>query len=520
MSCLAVANPAGTALLHRDTLDPERDEPQLQPIGTEGTDQESRRAARRHALGLVEQLEALASKDAAGYQSVWTECVSRVQEVLRFLEAGGSIASSAWFGQSIPKWQLVEFGRLVRDKRNAAGFSRVKLARIAKLSDATIKFLETARHPPSRATLIRLIGVAELKLGWADVPWLPSPPAAAPDNTRLPEDDRPRAPSLLNCYITPSYDALSMVTEFKRFLNGAGGHVEQTCAYIDPESAAAYLALCQNSTRAASLRARLPLAQMAKQIVAVSDAGALQVVALGCGDGVSETHLTGYLVEAQARRVELCLLDISQPLLSYAYQHAADALASLPNVDVWAIQGNFHHLPLYAECFTATPQKRRRRLFCMLGGTLANLDQELRFLRQSLLTCVEGDLLLLDVPLVGAAGDRPAEAGQVDKLLAEGVPQQYTAWLGGPIWRHTREVTGIDFSWEVETRCSVPSSYALLAMAEVRASNRGERRFSLFRFSRYEPGKLAVCLSEIGWEEIGAVSYGGEHSMRLYKKSG
>jgi transcriptional regulator with XRE-family HTH domain len=434
------------------------------------------------------------------------------------LEAGGSVAPSSWLGQPIPKWQLVQFGKLVRDKRNAAGFSRVKLARLAKLSDATIKFLETARHPPSRATLIRLIGIAELKLGWADVPWLPSPPAGVPGNTHFPEGERSRAPSLLNCYITPSYDALSMVAEFKRFLNGAGGHVEQTCAYIDPESAAAYLTLCQNSARVASLRARLPLARMAKQIVAASDAGALQVIALGCGDGVSETHLTGYLVEAQARSVELCLLDISQPLLSYAYQHAAEALASLPNVDVWAIQGNFHHLPLYAEFFAATPQKRRRRLFCMLGGTLANLDQELQFLRQSLLTCVEGDLLLLDVPLVGAAGNQPGELRQCDKLFAEGVPPQYAAWLGGPIWRHTRGVTGIDFSWEVETRCSVPGSYALLAMAALRASSRVDRRFSLFRFSRYDPAKLAVCLSEIGWEEMGAVAYAGEHSLRLYRK--
>ena len=66
--------------------------------------------------------------------------------------------------------QLIAFGKLVRDKRNAAGLTRVQLARKAELSDATIKLLEAARHPPSRATLSRLIGVAELKLSWADVP--------------------------------------------------------------------------------------------------------------------------------------------------------------------------------------------------------------------------------------------------------------------------------------------------------------------------------------------------------------
>jgi ribosome-binding protein aMBF1 (putative translation factor) len=66
--------------------------------------------------------------------------------------------------------QLIAFGKLVRDKRNAAGFSRVQLARKANVSVATIKVLETARHTPSQATLSRLIAVPELKLSWADVP--------------------------------------------------------------------------------------------------------------------------------------------------------------------------------------------------------------------------------------------------------------------------------------------------------------------------------------------------------------
>ncbi len=71
---------------------------------------------------------------------------------------------------ALPHKQLQEFGRLLRDKRNQAGFSRLQLARKAKVSDATIKFIETARHPPSRATLLRLVGVAELGLRWADTP--------------------------------------------------------------------------------------------------------------------------------------------------------------------------------------------------------------------------------------------------------------------------------------------------------------------------------------------------------------
>lgn len=66
--------------------------------------------------------------------------------------------------------QLQDFGKLLRDRRNAAGLSRIELGRLAMLSDATIKFTESARHPPSRATLIRLIGRPELRLTWDDAP--------------------------------------------------------------------------------------------------------------------------------------------------------------------------------------------------------------------------------------------------------------------------------------------------------------------------------------------------------------
>ena len=40
----------------------------------------------------------------------------------------------------------------------------------------------------------------------------------------------------------------------------------------------------------------------------------------------------------------------------------------------------------------------------------------------------------------------------------------------------------------------------------------------MFRFSRYEPGKLAESLLAIGWEEIDAMDYAGNHSLRLYRR--
>ena len=258
------------------------------------------------------------------------------------------------------------------------------------------------------ATLIRLLGVAELKLRWAEVPGRPTPPAPEPSGPP-PLLEGAGMRSSLNCLLAPSYDPLSLMADLARFLQGAGGYLEQSSAYLDPGSAAAYLALCQNSFLSTVLRSRLPLAEVAQQIVAASGRAPLQVLALGAGDGHSETQLVAHLMASGTSRAELCLLDISHPLLTSAYRHAVDRLARQPQVHVWALQGNFHHLPLYTALHRPTAS-RQRRLLTMLGGTLANLDHEPRFLQQSLLDCQVDDLLLLDLHLPDGDGQRVISA--------------------------------------------------------------------------------------------------------------
>ena len=90
-----------------------------------------------------------------------------------------------------------------------------------------------------------------------------------------------------------------------------------------------------------------------------------------------------------------------------------------------------------------------------------------------------------------------------------GVSPAHAAWLSGPIWRHCKDVLSVEFHWNLDTQCPVPGSYALDAVATVQSRGRADRQFSLFRFRRYEPSKLAECLSSLGWDEIGAMPYGG-----------
>lgn len=71
---------------------------------------------------------------------------------------------------------LMKLGRLLRDRREKAGLSRKALGRLAKLSDATVKFTETGVHAPSRATCLRLLSVADLELTWSDLAPFAGPP--------------------------------------------------------------------------------------------------------------------------------------------------------------------------------------------------------------------------------------------------------------------------------------------------------------------------------------------------------
>ncbi|HRI54135.1 MAG TPA: helix-turn-helix transcriptional regulator [Pseudomonadota bacterium] len=124
----------------------------------------------RHALALAEALRAIAPGQPPKTQAACVAYASLVDEIVHLSSAPGDVPPSSRLTPALTRKQLQDFGHLLRDKRNQAGFSRVQLARKAKLSDATIKFIETARHPPSRATLLRLVGVPELGLRWADTP--------------------------------------------------------------------------------------------------------------------------------------------------------------------------------------------------------------------------------------------------------------------------------------------------------------------------------------------------------------
>ena len=106
------------------------------------------------------------------------------------------------------------------------------------------------------------------------------------------------------------------------------------------------------------------------------------MIALGPGSARNEVWLVKQLlVQAGHADLRLYLLDISQPLLSVAYRHAAEVLADYGGA-VFAIQGNFHHLPRYGQLYSPR-QAPPSRLITMLGPHVQQPRNELRFMRNN-----------------------------------------------------------------------------------------------------------------------------------------
>ena len=75
-----------------------------------------------------------------------------------------------------------------------------------------------------------------------------------------------------------------MFQQHVRMLNGPGGHIEQTNAYLEHRSALAYVAMCNEPAFVTTYRAASfdDLAgQMSRQVESVRSC----VIALGAGDG-------------------------------------------------------------------------------------------------------------------------------------------------------------------------------------------------------------------------------------------
>ncbi len=407
-----------------------------------------------------------------------------------FLKELGSVYQ-ALGGKSRTPQRHAQLARMLRDRRLALGMSLEALAKRIGVSASTLKQIERGVRPPSRKTLLLLQNVIELELNLDGVltPAVKSKPGAS-----------------LNCYIAPGYEPVKMVMELSDTLNGPGGYLEQTSAYLEHQSALHYLRMANDPVYVSAFRAGNPIDRVAEVISKNTRGMGIEMIALGAGDAREEVRLVQEIVaRMETPDLRLYLLDISQPLLSEGFKHAADVLCNQHGVSYFAMQANFHHMDRYPQLHYTPERSHRRRLVTLLGRTIGNLDNEPKFFKYNLIGCQEGDLLLMDFQLAYAPTSDLTAIRRREPVLSGGRAQGQRAreeWLASAIWRHCRDVTDVKFHYDLLTDCAVPGSYSIEAVATVLGRNREPRRFSLFRFKRYEPSQLSACLSALDWELV------------------
>ena len=216
----------------------------------------------------------------------------------------------------------------------------------------------------------------------------------------------------------------------------------------------------------------------------------MDVVALGCGDAKRETKLVEYLLQHIKKR-------------------------SIKNI--FALHGNFHQLSQY-PLFSSGDKRTRCRVFTLLGNTLANLDNEIRFFRDTMNAAEPGDFFVADYTQAYASPGDPERIRELDPPFRAGVRMAHKTWLEGPIQRYTKGARAIDLSIELTTDCLVRGSYEIAYVAKV-TMEKGltKRRFVVLRIRRYESASLSNYLARTGWATELNLPYGsGERdTLRL-----
>ena len=394
------------------------------------------------------------------------------------------------------------WSQTLRERREAASLSRQKLSELSGVPEGALQALESGTYAPSQMALLHLLSVPELDLETQSLPW----EASASD------------PNLaLNCWLAPGFDPVKMIKDLALQVNGHGGHIEQSYLYMDHMSAAHWCAIAEQKDYDA-MQSSMPLERTAARIIRSNGQCGLDVVALGPGSARNEVRLVKQLMMQSGHAdLRLYLLDISQPLLSVAYRHAAEVLADHGGA-VFAIQGNFHHLPRYGQLLYSPRRAHRRRIITMLGHTFSNLENELRFMRNSLCGFASGDLLVMDFRLAYASSNDPEEIRRKDPTFAvrrhSDLSQRRDEFLAGPFKRYGTDQADVAITPALDMSCAVPGSYDVDLRAQVH-SDSGERQFSVYYSRRYEPQQLMNALRREGWETVETWEYGGESNPCL-----
>lgn len=375
-------------------------------------------------------------------------------------------------------------GQRLKRTRKDQDLSLRKLGEMAGLGVGTAQMIEDGKSMPQLDTAERLSAALGVSSCWL---CFGVEPIAA-----------------FNCWLAPDFNPVQMHERLQELLSGPGGHIEQSYKYMDAAGAANWLHSIRQADYTAYIES-MPLDEIAKALREAINTDGCNIVGLGAGTARHEARLVHYLTDGDINHIRLFLLDISQPLLAAGLAHARETFGDTPRVSLWGIQGDFHRLASYGQAL-ASP-RRQRTVYCMFGLTFGNLDNEIRFIQNSLTLVKKGDFLLIDLSAARADADQPDEVLSRDPAFSNKRPVELKRRLDEFVTEPIRRFYP-DLQIKVEPRlntacCVIPGSYAV----DIRATLPDGRQFSVAYVKRYHPERLAAHLATEGWEPVALLPY-------------
>jgi hypothetical protein len=172
------------------------------------------------------------------------------------------------------------------------------------------------------------------------------------------------------------------------------------------------------------------------------------------------------------------MLGRHQPAAFVARTRKCCSTRSVQHCFTWGINSDLLDLPIHDGLLFQRGPIGGRRLFCMLGGTLADLENEPRFFQHSLVGARPGDMLLLDIPL---------HKEDCDIQTPTTLPPLHRAWFSGIIQRHCPDAIQLGFQLSQPSQGMVPGSQIREVLATVTVKGQADRTFSMYR--------TPICLS-------------------------
>lgn len=284
--------------------------------------------------------------------------------------------------------------------------------------------------------------------------------------------------------------------------------IDQLAKYLDQRGVRRWLDLLRSQNHEAFV-SKMPLPQIARELVTISDGKPIDLVGLGCGTAHQELRLTT-LLNSLAIPIRLCLIDISVYLLIQAYQQARRVIKDTP-VDLAALIADIYELPSYADRLLAASVERLR-VYCLFGYTLGNLRQEDELFNKALAGSAvrRGDLLLLDVTLT-------LEEPSAEPVLTGHRSKEFLELMYGFLSAPIHSLIGTSNAVTVEPALEngrITGSYIVNLYGKYMAGAKA-RRQSLAVVTRYSIDSLKDYLKSKDWNVVSSYPYDDNHAAVL-----